>query len=117
MCLSGSVSFHQVPVGPSEEDSLVNASNSLVCEWAQKLLGQDIPDVVELARYLVSNNYVNGQSHAAFAVLATVHRSTEVSPKGEWTVASLLVCQLQDMSIGHGGNKIYMYVKCISVST
>lgn len=89
----------QVSVRSGEEDSLVSASSSLVSEWAQKLLGRDIPDVVELARYLVSNNYVNGQSHAAFAVLATVHCSSDTSPKGSTVSTSQLGSRPRDVHL------------------
>ena len=69
-------------------DEVLQSSCELVLEWAHKLLNQQFSNIKSLAEYLVSSNYVNGRSMAAFTVLANQNNEgggpkTPVSTAGE----------------------------------
>ena len=63
-----------------DEGELLSSSCQLVCEWAQKLLNQNFSGVRELAEHLVSSNYVNSRSMAAFTLLAAGRKNVPGAP-------------------------------------
>ena len=69
----------QSSVGGLEEGELLSSSCQLVCEWAQKLLNQSFGGIRELAEHLVSSNYVNSRSMAAFTLLAAGRKNVPVT--------------------------------------
>ena len=57
----------------SEQTTLeqsLTAAASVVCEWANKLLGRVFTSLLELAKFLVSGSYVSTKSVASFLVMA-----------------------------------------------
>lgn len=62
------------------DEELLSSSCQLVCEWAQKLLNQNFSGVRELAEHLVSSNYVNSRSMAAFTLLAAGRKNVSGAP-------------------------------------
>jgi hypothetical protein len=49
----------------------------VVCEWASKVLEQDVSDVYELAQYLVARNLVTMCSSAALTVSAAASQKKQ----------------------------------------
>lgn len=73
------VSIDPVPEVKEESegvaDEVLQSSCELVLEWAHKLLNQQFSNIKSLAEYLVTSNYVNGRSMAAFTVLAAIQNN------------------------------------------
>lgn len=56
-----------------EEDQTLSAACLLLCEWANKLLGQVFSTLIELAKFLVSGSYVSSKSMAEYVVLSDLN--------------------------------------------
>ncbi len=64
------------------EDQTLSAACTLVCEWANKLLGRVFSTLLDLARFLVGGSYVSTKSMAAFVVMsATESKVRKMSEK------------------------------------
>ncbi len=56
--------------GPLVPSDVLAASCSLICEWAEKLLGRHFNHIHEVAKHLLDDEIVPTHSRAAFTVLA-----------------------------------------------
>ncbi|GCC49327.1 hypothetical protein chiPu_0033657, partial [Chiloscyllium punctatum] len=81
VCLSLSLSPAQVEAkeaGKSKQDEvLMSAAISLICEWAQRVLMRQFDTVVDLARFLVKEHLISPRTKNAAVVMKELMN-------GEW---------------------------------
>uniref|UniRef100_A0A8C5R496 Regulatory factor X5 n=1 Tax=Leptobrachium leishanense TaxID=445787 RepID=A0A8C5R496_9ANUR len=57
---------------PSYNNDVINASCSLICDWAEKILKRSFNNVVEVAQFLIQQHIINPRSANAELVLSMV---------------------------------------------